>query len=238
MRTASDDSRDDAVTDGTEGAHTPERRCILTGVHGARQQLIRLVAGPDGAVWPDLAGKLPGRGAWVIADRQRVREAVANGRLRAALARSFRTTPPMVPDDLAERIATGLQQRALNRLGLEMRAGHLVWGSERLAEWARAGRIHLLLHAADAAPDGASRLDQAFRAGDGAMERVLRLPSDRLALSSALGRDNMVHVGVADPRAAARIQADVARWSGFLLRTEAGDSSGTPPPSAATMAPG
>ena len=38
-------------------------------------QLIRFVAGPDGAVAPDLARKLPGRGLWVAANREAVETA-------------------------------------------------------------------------------------------------------------------------------------------------------------------
>lgn len=247
MRVASDDSPDGAVAADDAGVcvaqaggarqSDPERRCILTGVHGSRDQLIRLVVGPDGAVWADLAAKLPGRGAWVVAHGAVVAEAVQRGRLRGAMARAMRSAAPTVPADLADRIADGLGQRALQRLGLEMRAGHLIWGSERLGEWARSGRIHLLLHAADAAADGSARLDQAFRVGGGSMERVLMLPADRLALSSALGRDNMVHVGIADPGAATRVETDVARWSAFL-RTPMRDGSGggDAPPMSAAMA--
>jgi len=224
MRDASDDTDVAAVADGA-GGDAPERRCILTGAHGERDQLIRLMPGPDGAVWPDLAAKLPGRGAWVTADAALVRRAMANGRLKGALARAFRAAPPTVPADLVEKIARGLELRALNRLGLEHRAGHLLFGAEKLNEWARAGRIHLLLHAADAADDGVARLDQAFRVGEGDVERIVRLPVGRLALSSALGRDNIVHAGVADVRAAARVDSDIARWVAFL-RTEANESAG------------
>lgn len=215
MRSSSDDGPDATVTAEADAA-APERRCILTGVHGPRQQLIRLVVGPDGALWPDLAAKLPGRGAWVTADFAVVDRAGRTGKLRGALARSFRGQAPGVPTDIADRIESGLAARALSRLGLEHRAGHLIFGSDRISEQARAGRLHLLLHAADAADDGCQKLNQAFRVGEGAMARVWRLPAGRLALSAALGRDNMVHAGVADYKAAARIESDVARWVAFL----------------------
>ncbi|MFN3592002.1 MAG: YlxR family protein, partial [Thermaurantiacus sp.] len=96
MRAGPDDASEGRLRSGTR-AHAPERRCVLTGAHGPRLQLIRLVAGPDGTVWPDLAGRLPGRGAWVVADGARVAEAVASGRLAKALARAFRSAPPRVP---------------------------------------------------------------------------------------------------------------------------------------------
>jgi hypothetical protein len=199
----------------------PTRTCVLTRVTGERQQLIRLVPGPDGAIWPDLAARLPGRGAWIVPDRALIAAAVADGRLRKALARAFRATPPTVPHDLADRIAAGLEARALQRLGLEHRAGHLLFGSEKLGEWARAGRLHLLLHAADAAADGRGKLDQALRVGNDGRDRpatAIVVPAGRLALSAALGRDNMVHTGVTDGRAAARVMADVARWCSYMER--------------------
>jgi len=105
-----------------DDAHLPERRCILTGAHGARDELVRLALGPDGAVWPDLAARLPGRGAWIKADRALLEAAIAKGKLKGALARAFKDAPPTIPDDLPARIAAGLERRALDRLGLEHRA--------------------------------------------------------------------------------------------------------------------
>lgn len=226
MRTASDDTPD-AVIDGGEG-QGPERRCILTGRHGNRAAMIRLAPGPDGAVWPDLGARLPGRGAWIAPARQPLEAAIRSGKLKGALARAFREAPPEVPADLADRIASGLESRALQRLGLEHRAGHIIFGSERLGEWARSGRLFLLLHVADAAEDGCSRLNQAFRVGEGAMERVFTLPAGRVALSSALGRDNMVHIGVSDPKAAARVESDIVRWLAFLRTHDEKARDGVP----------
>jgi predicted RNA-binding protein YlxR (DUF448 family) len=212
---SSDDTPDAVVEDCAREGHVPERKCILTGAHGERASLIRLALGPDGAVWPDLAAKLPGRGAWIVADRAVLETAMAKGKLKGALARAFKG-PVAVPDDLADRIASGLERRSLDRLGLEHRAGHLIFGADKLNEWCRSGRVHLLLHAADAAEDGVSKLNQAFRAGEGEMDAVIRLALGRDALSRALGRENMVHSGVIDGKAAARIATEVARLAAFL----------------------
>ncbi len=212
---SSDDTPDAVIDDRARDGPMPERKCILTGAHGERASLIRLALGPDGSVWPDLAAKLPGRGAWIVADRAVLQTAMAKGKLKGAVARAFKG-PANVPDDLTDRIAAGLERRSLDRLGLEHRAGHLIFGADKLNDWCRSGRVHLLLHAADAAEDGMSKLNQAFRAGEGRMEAVIRLPAGRDALSRALGRENMVHSGVTDGKAAARIATDVARWAAFL----------------------
>ena len=213
MREPSDEPVDAVVEDRGAG-HEPERKCILSGVHGSRAALIRLALGPDGQVWPDLAAKLPGRGAWIAPDRALLEQAMAKGRLKGALARAFRE-PAIVPDNLPGRIATGLEKRAMDRLGLEHRAGHLIYGSEKISEWARAGRLFLLLHAADAAPDGSSKLDQAWRSGGGEMDEVIHLPAGREALSRAVGRENVVHSGVNNGKAAARIAQELRRWAAF-----------------------
>ena len=77
---------DDHLTfDSSVGdAAVPERRCILTGAHGPRAALIRLAVGPDNQVAADLGAKLPGRGAWIVADRQIVDAAIAKGKLKGA----------------------------------------------------------------------------------------------------------------------------------------------------------
>jgi predicted RNA-binding protein YlxR (DUF448 family) len=227
MRDPSDDILD-AVDDGPAAGHSPERTCILSRVRGTRASMLRLALGPDETVWPDLAAKLPGRGAWIAPDRDALETAARSGKLKAALSRAFRQ-PVAVPDDLAERIAAGLERRLLDRLGLEHRAGQLIFGADKLNDWCRAGRVRLLLHAADAADDGIAKLDQAFRQGGGDMAQVLRLPAGRDALSRALGRENMVHSGVIDGKAAARIATEVARAAAFTgTREDINDGGGIP----------
>jgi uncharacterized protein len=86
-------------------------------------------------------------------------------------------------------------------------------GSDRIADAVRAGRILLLLHAADAAADGISKLDQRMRVA--ATGRALRLPLSRADLSMALGRENVVHAALGDRAAAGRVEAALDRWLAF-----------------------
>ena len=53
------------------------------------------------------------------------------------------------------------------------------------------------------------------------------LPLDRAALSVALGRDNVVHVALTDPAAAARLQAPLQRLIHFLGNETEATESGT-----------
>lgn len=196
----------------------PERRCILTGRHGARDIFVRLAISPDGAVLPDVHAKAPGRGAWIGVSRADLENAIGKGQLKGTLARAFKGGALAIPEDLPEQIEQALRKSLLDRLGLELRAGKLVMGADRIAEQARAGRISLLLHAADASEDGRKKLDQAWRVGrdaEGSGERGMVLPLDRMALSVALGRDNTVHLALADAASADRIGLAVARLQNF-----------------------
>ena len=187
---------------------SPQRKCILTGAHGSRAHLIRLALSPDGDLLPDLGAKAPGRGAWIKADRAMLDAATAKGKLRGALMRAFKGAPLKLPDDLGNRIVTGLALRALERLGLEMRAGHLILGSERIADAIRAGRVRLLLHVADAAANGRAKLDKPGL-------RVMTLPATGPELSLALGQGNVIHAALCDQGAADRVAAAVERWRAF-----------------------
>ena len=192
----------------------PERRCIISGEHGARAELIRLALDANGAVMPDLGARAPGRGAWLSPNRALIATAAGKGRLRGALMRAFKTNSIAVPDDLVERIAEGLKRRALDGLGLANKAGHLIWGTERIGDALLNGRARLLLHAADAAPDGIRKLDgKALAAERNVPVRVL--PVGREELSLALGRENVVHAAVCDSAGAARVVAALDRWLAF-----------------------
>jgi predicted RNA-binding protein YlxR (DUF448 family) len=195
-----------------------ERRCILTGETSEREGLLRLAISPDGLVLPDAGAKAPGRGAWIGVTRAELETALADGHLKKAMMRAFKGAPLTIPDDLAERAQAALVRQLCDRLGLELRSGNIVMGSARIEEQARSGRIAILLHAADSSEDGRRKLDQAWRVGTDAEGSGLRgqtLPLDRTALSVALGRDNVVHLGVAghsgDMRAANRVLQAVSR---------------------------
>src|SRR5688572_13084329 len=67
----------------------PERRCVLSGRHGARDEFVRLALSPEGAVLPDAQAKAPGRGAWIGVGKAELADAIESGRLKGALARAF-----------------------------------------------------------------------------------------------------------------------------------------------------
>ena len=89
-----------AFRGGGKGAAkaAPERKCILSGEHGARDALVRLAISPDGDVLPDIHAKAPGRGAWLAVSRGELEQAILKGRLKGALARAFKGAALTVPE--------------------------------------------------------------------------------------------------------------------------------------------
>jgi predicted RNA-binding protein YlxR (DUF448 family) len=214
----------DAVADSDSssrpagGKGETERTCVLSGKKAPREALIRLALGPDNIIAPDIRAKAPGRGAWIGVDRATLEEAITKGKLGKALARAFKTAVN-IPADLAEQIEKALERATLDRLGLEARAGQIVTGSEKIVDAARKGTVELLLHARDAAADGTRKLDQALRVGlemEGSDLRGLAIPATRAILSMALGRENVVHLALIAPAAAARVNQALGRWRGFI----------------------
>lgn len=217
---------DHDIASGGGPGDGPERRCVLTGRHAGRDELVRLALSPDGEVLPDALAKAPGRGAWIGIDKRALAEALAGGKLKAALARAFKTGALTIPAALPEMTETALRRALLDRLGLEMRGGRLILGSDRIAGEARQGKVAALYHAADASDDGSRKLDQAFRVGSEAEGTALagvRLPLDRAALSVALGRDNVVHLALADRASAERVAIPLRRLLNFMGAADAAD---------------
>lgn len=235
--------RNERVSSDIDGSG-PERKCILSGDIGAREDLIRLAISPDGLVLPDVHARAPGRGAWIGVSRETLEIALAKGKLKGAMARAYKGAQLTIPEDLADRIEQALIRALTDRLGLELKSGKLLMGSDRIAQNAREGRVTWLAHAADASEDGSRKLDQAWRVGseaEGSGLKGTRLPLDRETLSVALGRDNVVHLALNDRGSASRVAAQLQRLLHFQGQPRAdaagGDmASGTDPAQAAASA--
>lgn len=190
----------------------PTRRCILTGQSAPAAELLRLVAGPDDRLAVDFDGRLPGRGAWVTAEKSRLADALAKGILGPKAARALKSGGKLaVPGDLVDHIETRLRARCLERLGLERRAGRLVTGFDQCADVLAGGKAALLITASDAAADGAAKLEgPARRLG----VPILRQFS-RHELGLALGRENVVHAALKPGAAVAHIVSAAERLAHF-----------------------
>ena len=191
---------------------TVERTCVVTRQSLPADALIRFVVAPDGTVVPDLRGRLPGRGVWVTADAEHVAIAERKGLLSRAFDGDARVEPGLAP-----RVEQLLLAAAVGALSLARKAGTVVSGSTKVEAALARDPVVGLIHAAEAAPDGAAKLDQAARRrfGDHALPVFRSLTGEDLDL--AFGRTNVIHAallaGPASTNLLARIR-DLDRFRG------------------------
>ena len=168
-----------------------ERTCITTGQTLPPHRLIRFVAAPDGFVVADLAGRLPGRGAWVTASEDSIRKADKRGHFKRALGGGLESD-----DQTIMMIYVQLRARVLSIAGLARRSGILLVGSGKLL--AEGNCVGLL-----AADDASLRETEKLRAKL-AVDWVARNFS-ATELGKICGRDSIAFVGL---RASAAPGAD------------------------------
>jgi len=179
--------------------------------------MIRFVLSPQGEVVPDLAGRLPGRGVWVTADRSLVQRAVR----KRLFSRGFRAQAK-VPEDLADRLEAQLARRLIELIGLARKAGQAVAGFEKVRARLREGRVGALIEASDGAPDGKEKLARLARG----VPVIEALAGHELGL--AFGRDFAIHAALDRGGFADRAIAEALRLEGLRATASKGASEGAP----------
>ena len=183
----------------------PERKCIATGDVCPASALIRFVVSPDGRIAPDIAGKLPGRGIWVKADRAALDKAVSK-KLFAKAARQAVT----VPDDLVALVEMQLAQRVVNLISLARKGGDAVTGYEKVKNMLSKEEATVLLQASDGSERGKSKLSTPHRG-----RFIGWLTSAELG--QAFGRQTAVHAALGAGGLAQRVVEEAARLKGLRV---------------------
>lgn len=213
-----------------EGAGSPLRTCIVTRAELRPEELIRFAAGPDGAIVPDLACRLPGRGAWVTCDRAQVEAAVKTKAFARALKRNVHAAPDLA--DLVERL---MIKRAMERLSIALKAGLVLTGFAKIDAAVLSGTPVALLHGSDAAEDGVGKLDRRYAAMCRDLDREAIVVRDFTIeqMSLALGRSNVVHAALMKGGAAQHFLSEAGR----SRRYRAGNTTIETSPAARRPAP-
>ncbi len=181
----------------------PLRRCIVTRESLPKEEMLRFVVGPDQALVPDLAGRLPGRGMWLKAAPGVLETALKKGAFHRAAKAQVKW-----PENFPAVLAGMLEQRLMDMLGMARRAGESVAGWQKVQEWLAAGRVGLLVEASDGSPAERARL-----LGGHQLPVILALPSE--TLGRVFGRGGAVHVAVAKGRLASAIAREAERLKAF-----------------------
>jgi predicted RNA-binding protein YlxR (DUF448 family) len=187
-----------AASDLDHGPRTEKsatmRTCVVSREVRPLDELIRFVVGPTGEVVPDVKRKLPGRGLWISASRQRVAEAVRRHQFSRGFKRDVRVAPSLPADTEAL-----LVRSATEALAMAAKAGQVVSGFAKV-EGALQREIAALIHASDGAADGIRKLDAILRQRGGKRGESPEIPTVNVLTSAeldlALGRSNVIHAAL------------------------------------------
>lgn len=182
----------------------PVRRCAVTRAELPKARLLRFVIGPEDQVVPDLAGRLPGRGIYVSAEREVLAQAVGKGIFSRAARRKVHAAP-----ELPAEIERMLAARLTDTVALARKAGQAIAGREKTLAALRAGEAVLLLQASD----GSAREMAGVRPPSGPESRICCLSACELGM--AFGRDRVIHAAVLAGGLSDRIYEEALRLSGF-----------------------
>jgi predicted RNA-binding protein YlxR (DUF448 family) len=199
-----------------------ERFCVATGAVRPVDDMIRFVVAPDGRPVADLKRKLPGRGIWITGTRAALRTAIA----RKAFTRGFKRDVAPAPD-LVESTERLLEQSALQALAMAHKAGRVAAGFGKTEAALAREAVVAVLRAAEAAPEGARKLDVARqnRTRDAAAEIAVVTVFTSTQLDLALGRSNVIHAALLAGRESDTFLARAARLARF--RSDGTANSGT-----------
>ncbi|MGR3494763.1 RNA-binding protein [Citreimonas sp.] len=198
--------------DRSEG---PERKCIATGTVAPQSALVRFVEAPDGGIVPDVAGKLPGRGIYVVPDRAALERAAGKGLFARALKR-----PAKAPDDLPDLVERLLVRRVVDLISLARKSGGAVTGYEKVKDWLQKEEARVLIQAEDGSTRGKSKLSTPY-GGD----YIGWLTAEELGL--AFGRQSVIHAALGAGGLARRVVEDAQRLKGVRIGRSDADRGGS-----------
>jgi len=183
----------------------PERKCIVTQTVQPQSTLIRFVVGPDAMVVPDLAGKLPGRGLYVLPDVDALTKAATKGLFSRAAKQ-----PVTTPDDLPDLVHQMLVRRVIDLISLARKSGSAVAGYEKVKDWLQKEEATVLIQAEDGSDRGKSKLSTPYGGN-----YIGWLTGDELG--QAFGRENVIHAALGAGGLTHRVGEEAQRLKGLRV---------------------
>ena len=191
--------RGGASKDRSDG---PARKCLATGEVQPKFGLIRFVIGPEDQVVPDVAGKLPGRGMYVAADRGALDTAVKKKLFSRGAKRQV-----TVPDGLVDEVERQLARRVVDLIALSRKGGRAVAGYEKVKNMLALEEAQVLVQASDGSGRGKSKLSTPHFG-----TYIGCLTADELGL--AFGRQTVIHGALASGGLTQRVVEEANRLRG------------------------
>jgi predicted RNA-binding protein YlxR (DUF448 family) len=203
-----------------------ERTCIVTREAQPPERLIRFVLSPDGEVVADFRRRLPGRGAWVSAERTHMETAER----KKLFSRAF-GQPVTVAPGLAGRVEAALLASAAEALSLARKAGSVVAGFAKVEAALARDDVVALVETKGAGDDGVAKLAAAARRrfGSGQEPPTIRCFGPE-QIDLAFGRTNVIHAALLAGPASNNVLARVRALARFDGAEAIADAAGQPLP--------
>lgn len=176
--------------------------------------MVRFVMSPDNEVVADVYEKLPGRGVWVTADADSLRDAVKRG----GFNRGFKSKVKIDADALVTLTHQQLRRRLLGQFTMARKAGRLAYGQTGVREVAARGEVAIRIEASDGASDGRSKLRTLSLATARELDRndppvIGCFTAEEIGM--ALGRSPVVHAALTTGKMVKAVRRSAKRVSGF-----------------------
>lgn len=186
--------------------HQPQRTCIGCRQVFGKDEVVRIVAGPTGAVI-DYREKLPGRAAYVCPRIDCIQKALSRENLSRAL--HGRTAVPDA-DAFVGQLAASITEKIRSLLTMAVKAGSLAAGASAVDDALQKGRVEMLIFAGDVS--------------EGTREKLCsgsQLPSRQATLftrdemGQMMGRELVGVVGILEKGFADAVGSEVERLKGL-----------------------
>ena len=187
--------------------HQPQRTCIGCRQVFGKNEVIRIVAGPSGAVI-DYREKLPGRAAYVCPRSECIRKALVRENLSRAL--HVKTAVPEIGAFL-DKLAGTITEKIRSLLTMAAKAGSLAAGASAVDDALQKGRVEMLIFAADLSEGTRSKL-----LSGATLPALQATLFTRYEMGQMVGRELVGVVGIIEKGFANAVGIEYERLKGLL----------------------
>lgn len=188
----------------------PQRTCVSCRREGQHDSFLRFVLDGNNALVVDIAGKLPGRGAYVCATRECLGDALKRRQFHRSFKKEIRVP---LPDELIQLIVGAVQHRIGSLIALANKAGMVISGSDAVERALQsASPADMLLIARDTSED---RRKKFTYSGERAGCRIATLLS-AAEIGALLGKEQRSFILCKSSGITSRLSDDLERFRNFM----------------------
>ncbi len=142
-----------------EAAADAPSSCLGGGGVHRKSEMLRFVAGPDGYIYFDITGELPGNAGYITPNVACIRKALETHSLENTLGATLLGTI----ESFQKMVLETIEKRLLGKLGLLRKAGQLLMGCDNILDNVAGNNIAVVFYAEDIATNTLNKLKSATK---------------------------------------------------------------------------